>query len=69
MYTSLQVCSDEVKVKVMDERHQFARHGPREELLADCVKQSVKYPEKIMVWFVISLKGTGPLHTVSGTVQ
>jgi hypothetical protein len=49
-------------------KHQFVRHKPGEELLADCVKQSIKYPDKIMVWSVISWKGTGPLHAANGTI-
>jgi hypothetical protein len=47
-------------------RDQFVRHRPVEEQLADCVKRSVKYPDKIIVWSVISWKGTGPLHAVNG---
>jgi hypothetical protein len=50
-------------------RHQFVRHRPEEELLAHYVKQGVKYPDKIMVWNVISWKGTGPLHAVNGMMQ
>jgi hypothetical protein len=69
-YTSLQVCfSDEATVQIMDERHQFVRRRLGEELLADCVKQSVKYPDKIMLWSVISWKGTGPLYAINGTMR
>jgi hypothetical protein len=39
------------------------------ELLLDCVKQTVKYPNKIMDWVVISWKGTDPAHVVNGAVQ
>jgi hypothetical protein len=53
----------------MSERHQFVRRRPVVEPLTDCVKQSVKYPDKIMVWSVISSKGPGPLHTVNLTMQ
>jgi hypothetical protein len=53
----------------MDERHQFVSCRPGEDLLPDCVKQSVKYPERIIVWSVISWKGTGPLHAVNGIMR
>jgi len=33
------------------------------------VKQTVKYPNKIMDWVVISWKGTDPAHVVNGAVQ
>jgi hypothetical protein len=62
------VCfSDEAKVQIMDERHKFVRRRPGE-LLADCVKQSVKYTDKIMVCIVVSWKGAGPLPDVNGTM-
>jgi hypothetical protein len=47
-------------------RHQFVRRRCGEELLSDC--QNVKYLNKIMVWSVISWKGTGSLHAVNETM-
>jgi hypothetical protein len=53
----------------MDERHEIVSRRSGEELLADCVKQSVKYPDKITVWSVMCWKGAGPLYAVNGMIQ
>ncbi|GFW06791.1 uncharacterized protein TNCV_3288911 [Trichonephila clavipes] len=36
---------------------------------SDCIVQIVKHPTKIMIWSVISRKGTGRLYVVKGMMQ
>jgi hypothetical protein len=60
--------SDEATVQIMDERHQFVRCRLGE-LLPNCVEQSIKHSDKIMVWSVISWKDAGPLHVLNVTMQ
>ncbi|GFY34936.1 uncharacterized protein TNCV_155091 [Trichonephila clavipes] len=43
---------------------QFVRRRDGEKLHSDCVVRTVKHPTKIMIWSVISSKGTGRLDVV-----
>ena len=43
--------------------------GCCEKHLADCIKRSIKYPQYIMVWGVISATGVSPLCFLKGTVN
>ncbi|GFU28459.1 putative transposase like protein [Trichonephila clavipes] len=43
---------------------QFVRRRHGEKFYSDCVVQTVKHPTKIMIWSVISGKGTGRLYVV-----
>lgn len=45
------------------------RRRPGEKFHPDCVVQTVKHPTKIMIWSVISSKGTGRLYVVKGTMR
>ncbi|GFY05039.1 uncharacterized protein TNCV_561711 [Trichonephila clavipes] len=45
---------------------QFVRRRRGEKFHSDCVVQTVKHPTKIMIWPVISGKGTGRLYVVKG---
>ncbi|GFW58445.1 uncharacterized protein TNCV_3513081 [Trichonephila clavipes] len=48
---------------------QFVRRRRGENFHSDCVVQTVKYPTKIMIWSVISGKGTGRLNVVKGMMR
>jgi hypothetical protein len=48
---------------------QYVRLRPGEEYHPDCVISTVKHPLSVMVWSVISSKGTGRLHIVEGTMR
>lgn len=47
----------------------FVRRRKDERYDPNCIKKTVKHPTKIMVWSVISGKGTGHLHIVEGTMR
>lgn len=66
----LQVCfSDESTIEILEDRTQFIRRRPEEEFFPECVVQKVKFPQKIMVWSVISCKGPGQLYVVQNTMR
>ncbi|GFY26911.1 uncharacterized protein TNCV_930521 [Trichonephila clavipes] len=48
---------------------QFVRRGDGEKFHSDCVVRTVKHPTKIMIWSVISDKGTGRLDVVKGMMR
>ncbi|GFX65524.1 uncharacterized protein TNCV_4735691 [Trichonephila clavipes] len=48
---------------------QFVRRRDGEKFHSDCVVQTVKHPTKIMIWSVISGKGTGRLYVVKGMMR
>ncbi|GFU55588.1 hypothetical protein TNCV_3193011 [Trichonephila clavipes] len=48
---------------------QFVRRSLGEKFHSDCVVQTVKHPTKIMIWSVISGKGTGCLYAVKGMMR
>ena len=45
------------------------RRRSGEEFLPECLKKTVKFPSKIMVWGAISVHGTSRLHIVQGTMN
>lgn len=61
--------SDESTIQVLDDRVQTVRRRSGEEFKADCLKKTVKFPQKIMVWGAISVYGTSRLHIVDGTMN
>ncbi|GFV66913.1 uncharacterized protein TNCV_162001 [Trichonephila clavipes] len=48
---------------------QFVRRRRGEKFHSDCVVQTVKHPTKIIIWSVISGKGTGCLYVVKGMMR
>ncbi|GFW16900.1 transposable element Tcb1 transposase [Trichonephila clavipes] len=47
----------------------YVRRHTHEEFSPQCLKPTVKYPIKVMVWGCMSSHGVGRLHIVSGTVK
>ncbi|GFU89402.1 uncharacterized protein TNCV_1783841 [Trichonephila clavipes] len=47
----------------------YVRQRTHEEFHPKCLKPSVKYPTKVMVWGCMSSHGVGRLHIISGTVK
>lgn len=47
----------------------FVRRKPGEKYKPDCIIPTVKHPPSIMVWSVISGKGTGRLYIVEKTMR
>ncbi|GFV16927.1 uncharacterized protein TNCV_4365271 [Trichonephila clavipes] len=65
-----QVCfSDESTSEILQSYAQFVRRRRGEKFHSDCVVQTVKHPTKIMIWPVISGKGTGRLYVVKGMMR
>ncbi|GFS50222.1 uncharacterized protein TNCV_3261 [Trichonephila clavipes] len=65
-----QVCfSDESTFEILQNKAQFVRRRRGEKFHSDCVVQNVKQPTKIMLWSVISGKGTGRLDVVIGMMR
>ncbi|GFT43027.1 uncharacterized protein TNCV_3768721 [Trichonephila clavipes] len=64
------VCfSDESTFEILQNKAQFVRRRRGEKFHSDCVVQTVKHPTKIMIWSVISGKGTGCLYVVKGMMR
>ncbi|GFV37933.1 uncharacterized protein TNCV_2663461 [Trichonephila clavipes] len=64
------VCfSDESTFEIWLNKAQFVRRRRGEKFHSDCVVQTVKHPTKIMIWPVISGKGTGCLDVVKGMMR
>ncbi|GFU65772.1 uncharacterized protein TNCV_5059061 [Trichonephila clavipes] len=57
---------DERTFEILQNKTQFVRRRDGEKFYSDCVVQTVKHPTKIMIWLVISSKGTGRLYVVKG---
>lgn len=53
----------------MENKAQFVRRRVGEKFNADCVRGTVKHPTKVMIWSVISGKGTGRLYVVEGIMK
>ncbi|GFT41391.1 transposable element Tcb1 transposase [Trichonephila clavipes] len=47
----------------------YVRRHTHDEFSPQCLKPTVKYPKKVMVWGCISSHGVDRLHIVSGTVK
>ncbi|GFY29695.1 uncharacterized protein TNCV_1812751 [Trichonephila clavipes] len=64
------VCfSHESIFKILQNKAQFVRRRCGEKFHSDYVAQTVKHPTKIMIWSVISGKGTGRLYVVKGMMR
>ncbi|GFU45089.1 transposable element Tcb2 transposase [Trichonephila clavipes] len=61
--------SNESTFEILQNKAQFVHRRRGEKFHSDCVVQTVKHPTKIMVWSVISGKGTGRLYVVKGMMQ
>ncbi|GFU89984.1 uncharacterized protein TNCV_2438711 [Trichonephila clavipes] len=69
-YFHPKVCfSDESTFEILQNKAQFVRRRRGEKFHSDCVDQTVKQPTKIMMWSVISGKGTGRLDVVIGMMR
>lgn len=51
------------------DKSSFVRRKQGERFNPECVVERVKHPTSIMVWSVISFKGTGRLYIVDGTMR
>lgn len=51
------------------EKSNFVRRRPGEQNKPECIVSTVKHPPSIMVWSVISGKGTGRLYVVENTMR
>lgn len=66
----LQVCfSDESTFEILQKKSQFVRRRLGEKYHPDCIIPTVKHPNKVMIWSVISGKGTGRLYVVKGIMK
>ncbi|GFU92677.1 transposable element Tcb1 transposase [Trichonephila clavipes] len=64
------IFSDESQFCISGNRSSaYVRRRTHEELSPQCLKPTVKYPTKVMVWGCMSFHGVGRLHIVSGTVK
>lgn len=61
--------SDESIIRILEDRRHWIRRRPDEEFHQDCIRQKVKHPTSLMIWSVISGKGTGRLHIVTGNMN
>ncbi|GFX18222.1 uncharacterized protein TNCV_4305241 [Trichonephila clavipes] len=52
--------------EILQNKTQFVRRRDGEKFHSDCVVRTVKHSTKIMIWSVISCKGTGRLDVVKG---
>ncbi|GFW55375.1 uncharacterized protein TNCV_117591 [Trichonephila clavipes] len=55
---------DKRTFEILQNKAQFVRRCRGEKFHSDCVVQKVKHPTKIIIWSVISGKGTGRLDVV-----
>ncbi|GFS74369.1 hypothetical protein TNCV_969821 [Trichonephila clavipes] len=66
--TSLREDSDESQFCISgNQSSAYVRRRTHEEFSPQCLKLTVKYPTKVMVWGCMSSHGVGRLHIVSGT--
>lgn len=61
--------SDESTIDILDDRIETVRRRSGEEFHPQCLKKTIKFPQKIMVWGAISIHGTSRLHVVEGTMN
>lgn len=61
--------SDESTFQILTDKTQYIRRLPSEEFHPECLRPTVKHPTSIMVWSVISGKGTGRLHLIEGRLN
>ena len=63
------IFSDKSTIAVLDDRVQSVRRRQGEEFKPECLKKTLKFPSKIMVWGAISVHGPSRLHIVEGTMN
>ncbi|GFX72437.1 uncharacterized protein TNCV_1253911 [Trichonephila clavipes] len=64
------IFSDESQFCISDNQSSaYVRRRTHEEFSPQCLKTTVKYPTKMMVWGCMFSHGVGRLHIVSGTVK
>ena len=63
------IFSDESTIAVLDDRVQSVRRRQGEEFKSECLKKTLKFPSKIMVWGAISVHGPSRLHIVEETMN
>ena len=63
------VFSDESTISILEDRVQTVRRRKGEEFDPQCLKKTVKFPQKLMVWGAISVDGTSRIYIVSGTMN
>lgn len=56
-------------MEILCERSVFVRRRVGEKYQEDCIIKTVKHPQKVMIWSVISGKGLGRLYVVQGTMN
>ena len=61
--------TDESTIAVLDDRVQTLRRRSGEEYLPACLKKTVKFPAKIMVWRDMLFNGISRLHIIEGTMN
>ncbi|GFT87102.1 transposable element Tcb1 transposase [Trichonephila clavipes] len=70
LLTEFQCKSDESQFCISgNQSSAYVRRRTHEEFSPQCLKPTVKYPTKVMVWGCMSSHGVGRLHIVSGTVK
>ncbi|GFT01760.1 transposable element Tcb1 transposase [Trichonephila clavipes] len=70
LLTEFQRKSDESQFCISgNQSSAYVRRRTHEEFSPQCLKPTVKYPTKVMVWSCMSSHGVGRLHIVSGTVK
>ncbi|GFV84556.1 hypothetical protein TNCV_2481701 [Trichonephila clavipes] len=68
--TSLREDSDESQFCISgNQSSAYVRRRTHEEFSPQCLKPTLKYPTKVMVWGCMSSYGVRRLHIVSGTVK
>lgn len=61
--------SDESVFQILSEKTKFVRRRPNEKYKPECIVPTIKHPPSVMVWSVISGKGTGRLYVVENTMR
>ena len=67
--TQCALFSDESRFEILVKKSQFVQRHPGKKYHPECVVQTVKHPTKVMIWSVISGKGTGRLYVVKGMMN
>ncbi|GFU85537.1 transposable element Tcb1 transposase [Trichonephila clavipes] len=63
-------CYDESKFSISgNQSSAYVRRCTHEEFSPQCLKPTVKYPTKVMVWGCMSSHGVGSLYIINGTVK
>ena len=63
------VFSDESTIAVLDDRVEAGSRKQGKEFEPQCLKNTIKFSQKIMVWCAISIRDTSLLFVVDGTMN